>query len=186
MAYEVEQKFTADDVHRVETGLERLGASIENTVAQSDLYLRHPVRDFAATDEAFRIRRAGDRNFITYKGPKIDATTKTRLELEVPLAPGAEVAARTAELFERLGFGVVAEVRKQRRHARVAWRGAELEVALDEVEGVGAFVEIEATAEQDGLEAAREQVASLARELGLTTSQRKSYLELLLEARPGR
>lgn len=183
MAYEVEQKFAVEDARGVEAGLARLGAAIGDAVAQSDLYLRHPVRDFAATDEAVRIRSAGDHNFITYKGPKIDATTKTRLEIEVPLAPGAAIAARTAELFERLGFGVVAEVRKQRRHAHVAWRGVELEVALDEVEGVGAFVEIEAAAEQDGLAAARESVASLARELGLTTSQRKSYLELLLEAR---
>ena len=67
-----------------------LGATIEPPVVQVDQYFAHPARDFAQTDEALRLRRVGKQNFITYKGSKIDATTKTRREIELPLAPGEE------------------------------------------------------------------------------------------------
>jgi adenylate cyclase class 2 len=56
---------------------------------------------------------------------------------------------------------------------------------LDEVEGLGAFVELELAADESGLEEAKSRIASLALELGLSDSERRSYLELLLDARPG-
>jgi adenylate cyclase class 2 len=182
MHIEVEQKFRAAHSADLLAGLERLGAVFEEPVEQIDQYFAHPARDFAQTDEALRIRRIGDRNFVTYKGPKLDATTKTRRELELPLADGAAGAERFAELLTALGFSRVREVRKSRRIANVEWRGHEIEVALDDVDRLGQFVELEIVTDSDGSNAARDLIASLAAELGLKTVERRSYLELLLAA----
>lgn len=93
MNYEVEQKFWVDDLRAVERELAQLGVRLGEVIEQVDCYFAHPARDFAETDEALRIRRSGSDCFLTYKGPKIDATTKTRQEIEIPL-PQGEGAAR--------------------------------------------------------------------------------------------
>ncbi|EAQ80202.1 class IV adenylate cyclase [Blastopirellula marina] len=182
MKFEVELKFPVNDLRRVETALADLGAAIEIPVKQSDFYYGHPARDFAQTDEALRIRRVGSKNIITYKGPKIDATTKTRREIEVPLVSGAEGAANIIDMIEALGFLQVAEVTKNRRKANLSFADQAVEVALDEVKGLGEFVELEISTNEDGVDAAREAINQLAEKLGLSGSERRSYLELILES----
>jgi adenylate cyclase class 2 len=183
MKYEVEQKFPIADAAAIERKLTELGGVFESPVEQVDRYFGHPARDFARTDEALRIRRSGEQNRITYKGPKIDAATKTRREIELPLAPGEQAAEDFSSLLEALGFRRVAEVRKRRRIAGLAWNGCEVEAALDEVEHVGQFLELELSADDQGLDAAKACLASLAEELGLESSERRSYLELLLNGK---
>ena len=133
-----------------------------------DLYFAHPSRDFAATDEALRLRRKGDANYITYKGPKIDATTKTRREIELPLGPGPESLASWTALLEAVGFRPVGEVRKSRRKAAIPWQGRQVEASLDDVDGVGTFVEFELVAEESEVDAAKACIQSLAQSFGLT------------------
>jgi adenylate cyclase class 2 len=181
MKYEVEQKFYVGDLRVTEQALRALGWQSNHAISQTDIYLSHPTRDFGKTDEALRLRREGEANFITYKGPKIDQTTKTRLELELPLPNGEEFATQFRELLAVLSFGVVVEVKKQRRRALVTWQGATIEVALDEVERLGTFVELETVAEEAELATARQRVVSLAEELGLTQNERLSYCELMLK-----
>jgi adenylate cyclase class 2 len=181
--YEVEQKFPVGDLAAVERRLSGMGVGVSEPRGEADLYFAHPARDFSATDEALRIRRVGQSNSITYKGPKVDAATKTRRELELPLAPDDASAAAWGELLEVLGFRPVAEVRKRRRKATVPWQGRRVEASLDEVDEVGTFVELELVTTPDNLEAAKACIASLADSLGLSGSQRRSYLELLLERR---
>ena len=182
MQIEVEQKHAVADLSEVERALKGLQAGPGAEVLQVDTYFAHPARDFAQTDEALRIRSVGDDNFVTYKGPKLDPRTKTRREIELPLEARVAGAARFAELLEALGFRRVAEVRKRRRTAHVAWQGREVEVALDAVERVGTFVELELIVEAVDVPAAQACLASLAKELKLAGSERRSYLELLLES----
>lgn len=190
-AFEVEQKFPAADLATVERAAGALGAVFAAPLEQTDRYYAHPARDFAATDEALRIRRvattsagdehaAGDANFVTYKGPKLDATTKTRREIELPLSPGVDGLEQFAALLEALGFRPVAEVCKSRRAARLPWQGFEIEVALDDVAEVGTFAELEISAAAEQLDAAKSALAALAQRLGLQGSERRSYLEMLL------
>jgi adenylate cyclase class 2 len=182
---EVEQKFPVEDLAVIESTLRSLGATASEPKRETDLYYAHPARDFAVTDEALRIRRSGDANWITYKGPKIDATTKTRREIDLPLPGGPEGYASWASLVEALGFRPVAEVSKERRKALVAWEGRRVEVSLDRVHDVGTFVELELVTDADDVASAKSCIASLAQRLGLSGSERRSYLELLLE-RQGR
>ncbi len=178
---EVEQKFPVEDLAIVESRLRDLGASVSGPKREADLYYAHPARDFAATDEALRIRRSGGANWITYKGPKIDATTKTRREIELPLPEGPEGHASWASLIEALGFRPVVEVSKERRKALVAWEGRQVEVSLDRVDNVGTFVELELVTDADDVTPAKTCIASLAERLGLSASERRSYLELLIQ-----
>lgn len=182
MSIEVEQKFRVAGFQQLERLLKERAVPISTAEQQVDCYFAHPARDFAATDEALRIRRVGQQNFITYKGPKLDATTKTRREIELPLAQGLASAADFAELLQALGFRPVAEVRKQRRHAELTGEGHAVVLALDEVEGVGAFVELEVVVEADQVDAARQRLAEWAERLGLKDNERRSYLELLLDS----
>jgi adenylate cyclase, class 2 len=180
MHFEVEQKHRVDDKRALVAKFTKRGASLGEAVVQSDQYFSHPARDFARTDEALRIRTVGPASFVTYKGPKLDATTKTRRELELPLARSDADGSQFAELLLALGFAPVATVRKRRQEFHVAHDGRDVEGALDEVDGVGMYVELELMTEEAGLESAKATIAALANELELGPSERRSYLELLL------
>lgn len=186
--YEVELKFRVADPVAIERRLVALAARFRDPVEQVDRYFAHPCRDFARTDEALRLRRVADDVAITWKGPRIDSAAKTRRELELGLAAvaasgqsvGAVTIDRWTTLLESLGFRRVRDVAKRRRPARVPWQGAEVDVALDSVEGLGDFVELELQARQGEVPLATACIESLARELGCTGAERRSYLELLL------
>ncbi|MDY0167717.1 MAG: class IV adenylate cyclase [Thermoguttaceae bacterium] len=180
MKYEVEQKFPVEGFGAVRTRLEALHARFSAGHEETDVYFNHPQRDFRETDEALRIRRRGQSNRVTYKGPKIDSTTKTRRELELDLPEGEETAAGWVELLETLGFRQVGRVHKRRRKFRVDWQDRTIEGTLDEIDGLGEFVELELVVEEGEIDDARKAIGGLAAELGLSTSERRSYLQLLL------
>lgn len=183
MTYEVEQKFPVANMAALKAKLAALGAAVSGPQSEIDHYYAHPSRDFAETDEALRIRRGDRANRITYKGPKLDATTKTRREIELVLPPGEEHVAGWESMLEALGFTPVGEVCKYRRKAHVPWQGRSVEASLDEVVGLGTFVELELVTDEEDLDAARAVIAALAKQLGLSGGERRSYLELLLEGR---
>jgi adenylate cyclase class 2 len=184
--YEVEQKYPVADVAAFEVRLAGAAARWHGVVEQVDRYFGHPSRDFAATDEALRLRSTAEGVVITWKGPRLDATAKTRREIELPLAEAAVPASpqatldRWTDLLEALGFRRVREVAKRRRLATVAWEGAAVEVAVDHVAGLGDFVEFELQADAAGIARAAARVESLARHLGCTRPEPRSYLEMLL------
>ncbi|MEO1496768.1 MAG: class IV adenylate cyclase [Planctomycetota bacterium] len=176
---EVELKFPVDDLAVVRERLATLGGAPAAAVEQADAYYNHPSRDFAQTDEALRIRTNDDASFVTYKGPKRGGVTKTRREIELPLAGGDRDG--WAEILTSLGFAHVATVKKHRTPFALTYDGRSAEVTLDEVDGVGTYVEIETIASgDDDLKAAEACVAAVAWELGLSAPERRSYLEMLL------
>lgn len=185
MHFEVEQKFRVASHEPVVAALASLGAKLEPAVEQVDIYYQHPERDFQETDEAFRIRSVGERNFLTYKGPKVDATTKTRHEEEVSLADGSASRRTCDSILGYLGFKPAAIVIKRRRTASFSRDGFEVEIALDDVDQVGEFVELEVSVDADrpdaaSLATATRTLGDLAATLELSDSERRSYLELLL------
>ena len=179
---EVEMKFPVADFAPLERKLVAWGATKVKTRQEEDHYFNAPDRDFAQTDEALRLRRVASSNFLTYKGPKLDPQTKTRTEIEVPLAPGEEAAEAMTQLLNHLGYRPVAVVLKERRVFQTKRQGFDLEICLDEVKDVGRFAELEILAPDDRLDQARKVLQTAAAELGLTASERRSYLELLLQS----
>jgi adenylate cyclase class 2 len=178
---EVEQKFRVSDFAALMARLNSLGAKLGEPQIQVDRYFNHPARDFAQTDEALRIRQVGEQNCLTYKGPKLDTTTKTRREIEVSIASGEVAAEQFAEMLVSLGFRPVAEVRKERRQTTLERHGRTIEIVLDQVDRVGQYVELEIVIDASEMDAAKDAINGLAAELGLNDNERKSYLELLLE-----
>jgi adenylate cyclase class 2 len=179
---EVEVKYRNADRAAVVAALLEWGGVLAQDRTDADLYFQAPDRDLKATDEAFRLRRIGPKNYLTYKGPKRDAETKTRTEIEVPLADGEEAAADAERLLVALGFKPVVTVRKKRRVYSFARDGFEMEACFDSVEDVGEFVELEILADEAQYEAAKATLLAAAAELGLADMERRSYLGLVLEA----
>jgi adenylate cyclase, class 2 len=182
MNYEVELKYRIGET----TTLAALLAGLEGTPGKveehRDTYFNHPARDFAQTDEAFRIRSIGEDNRLTYKGPLVDKQTKTRQEVEIGCEAGPAGREKLRTTLLALGFREVHTVIKRRTPYHLDWQGRDVETTLDEVEGLGTFVELETIAAADHWESARDSLLQLADQLGLENSERRSYLQLLLEA----
>lgn len=168
---EIEVKARLRNPERVRKKLSDLGAMRVKTVTQVDTYYNHPARDFAASDEALRLRNEDGKVTVTYKGPKLDKLTKTREEenLQISEAKSAE------KILERLGFRRVREVKKRREHYTLPG----FKVMLDRVEGLGEFIEVEKPGEKYD---PRELIEFL-KSLGVDEKdlERRSYLELLIE-----
>lgn len=170
MALEIEVKAYADDLKRVEETLKKMDAHFVEKVYEIDTYFNHPARDFAETDEALRIRVAGGKSYLTYKGRKVDVQSKTREEIEVEIKD----ADTAALLLTKLGFTPVAVVKK----IRILYELGKFDICLDDVEEVGTFVEIETSGENMGEQ--RDAALALLERLNLKKYERKSYLELKL------
>jgi adenylate cyclase class 2 len=174
--YEVELKVRAEH-EPVRERLAELDADPKGMVEQVDTYYNHPVRDFAETDEALRIRREtyeGEETArVTYKGPLVEEASKTREEWETGVDDGETMA----DILENLDFSPAATVEKIRE--RFEWKG--YTVTLDNVAGLGEYVEVET--ESEAIEPAREGAIELLQELGLDADEqiRTSYLGLLLD-----
>lgn len=169
---EMEAKARLEDLARVRERLQAMGAEFQGEERQEDLYFNHPERDFAQTDEALRLRLAGGRSTMTYKGPKLEAVTKSREEFQV----GVDDYEGAVAILERLDFRRVARVTKHRElYALEGYR-----VMLDEVEGLGTFVEVEKVEPPYK----PEELVALLKRLGAgeEAMERRSYLELLLRA----
>ena len=149
-----------------------LGATLLTVENHHDLYFNSPQRDLKESDEALRIRIKEEGARLTYKGPKLDQTTKSRLERTVKIDDPAQME----QILSALGFVLSAQVRKRR--SKYSYEGVVL--ALDEVEGLGSFVEVEAEGNGD-YEVQRQKVLSILSRLGLHESIRSSYLELMDE-----
>ncbi|RXK51284.1 class IV adenylate cyclase [Halorientalis pallida] len=176
--YEVEVKVRADH-EAVRERLADLDADPLGTVEQIDTYFDAPHRDFAATDEALRLREERDADGaiteLTYKGPLVEAESKTREEIESEVAHRDRVQA----IFESLGFSPAATVEKERTRFQVD----EFTVTLDSVVGVGEFVEVETECGREAdVPAEREAAQDLLESLDLDPDDgiRTSYLGMLL------
>jgi adenylate cyclase class 2 len=183
--FEVELKFPIADADDMTLQLLARGARSGGVVRQSDLYFQHPSRDFRQTHEALRLRRTDDGLRITYKGPIVDSRTKMRRELELPIGREPSDFDQFRELLRVLGFEPVRGVEKTRALYELTWEGRDLELAVDAVDGLGSFLEIESLAQNSDRDAARDAILRLAEKLGLENPERRSYLQLLIQRESG-
>jgi adenylate cyclase class 2 len=170
----VDQEAAARDMAEI---LEGSGWSEDSRLMMSDTYLKHPCRDLASTDEAIRIRTVKDmedgriRSMLTYKGPKLSQRSKARYEREVKL-PDAE---GVRDILQRLGFGKVIKVLKERR----VFTMGDMEACIDLVPDLGCFLEIEVI--DDDVQRGENRVLKFLDDWELDNTERRSYLELLLQ-----
>lgn len=158
------------------------GSSSEE-IHQRDYYFSSPIRNFAITDEALRIRQIQTKSGkemieLTYKGPKLGESMKIRKEITLKTSNIIDAK----NFLQNLGFQVVAEVKKKRTN----WLVNELTISVDEVEDLGSFLEIETLTLTDNskeIHQSKEQIISLVKKILPNWSgedERRSYLELLM------
>jgi adenylate cyclase class 2 len=185
--YEVEVKVPLLDEKSVEKILVDAGGQRLNSEIQTDMYFDHPCRSFSQTDEAIRLRSRTPLDDVpglsseyaqielTYKGPKVDKRTKTRLEF----TSGVSDFEAVAEILRHTGFKYVATIRKR----RVFFDIEGITTSIDDIEGIGLFLELEAIAKgEEKMQVARTKLLSLVKRLGFDPRKmvRESYLEIYL------
>jgi adenylate cyclase class 2 len=185
--YEVEIKLPLPDKDAMRKAIADIGGTLLNSETHSDIYYDHPCRSFSITDESIRIRHrtrtegpplseSGQTPVeITYKGPKIDNTTKTRLEYTANIDEN-ELNAMT-QILLRTGFKHVATVVKHRTFFDIDGITANIDTVTD----VGDYIEFELISDgKDEMKKARDRILKLANTLGLDEKNtiRESYLEI--------
>jgi len=170
---EIELKVKVSDLAPVRERLTVLHAAMTERTFEHDVYYNAPDRDFVSTDEALRVRYSQNRIIVTYKGAKKpDFEFKAREEINVDIGNG--------EAFERmldlLGFRCTAVVEKTREY----YLFENASIALDDVRGLGFFVEIELN-NQETPKNAEKVIKTIAGKIGVEGEHiLSSYLELLL------
>ncbi len=170
MEVELKLALPAERVDALRDALRKLDATRNDAVLQDDVFFEHPSREMATLDQAFRLRTAGKRRILTWKGARKQGSVKRRPEHNV------EVVDDPTPMLEALGF--VAAVRLQKM--REAWDLPHVEVVIDRIEGLGHFVEIEARDAEGG--EARVEAVQAQLGLGDLDPVQDSYLELALQA----
>ncbi len=178
---EVELKLRADhDVLRPR--LRRLGFARSAYERHVDRYLDVPHRDLAVTDEALRIRTVTDLEtdqthaILAYKGPREEASRalKSRVEHRCRVKD----ATTLLTIARAMDCDLVGPVTKRRER----FDDGTSTVTLDEVEGIGRFVEIERVVAATDRTAAAHTIETLMTDLGLEGAPReeRTYLDLVL------
>ena len=152
---------------------------------QRDTYFDNEAGEIRGGGKALRIRETEDlmKGIVTaelnFKGPRMDQVSMTRQELETEVGQ-AETGRR---ILAALGFSpVLPEVVKE----RTEYRREEITAALDRVEGLGDFLELEIMADEeteDGkvLQKLEELLGELGYQMGDTVT--RSYLSMLQQGR---
>jgi adenylate cyclase class 2 len=138
---EVEIKLRVESAEAARQLLESRGYRVvRERVFEANIMYDTPARDLRSRGELLRLREAGERSILTYKGPSQKAVHKTREELETEIGSAGLMAA----IFSRLSFEPVFRYEKYRTEYQQP-EGDGLAV-LDETP-VGVFLELEGPAD---------------------------------------
>jgi len=190
---EVEIKIKISNPNQVRNKFEENKGVYKISLHHEDIYFNMPkgLRDFKQTDEALRLRKSIEFNkdnpektqkinyFITYKGKKIDKTTKTREEIEVKISEIEEMK----NLLKLLGFREVFTVVKERELYEFLFKDVRIEALIDYLPILKQhFVEVELMTESyEDIEKSRKILFQFLENFGIQKEEsiRKSYLELI-------
>lgn len=191
--FEIEIKVQISDKEEIRKKLLNLGAKEHIHLIQTDRYYNAPklLRNFKVSDEALRIRSTQetlpngksilDKNHdVTYKGPKLDTKLKARIEHVCKI----ENPNVLENILLALSFQKVAEMIKHRQVFMLSYENYELEILIDEIEGLDSnYMEIEIMEDsQSKQEKAKEILIKFIEFIGYTTKDSilESYLEMYL------
>lgn len=177
---EVEIKLPIHRRSAIERGLNELGFTPGDLIRESDSYFTSDFHDFMKTDEALRIResenfsKASSTALLTYKGPKLDEVSMSRKELETEVG-NADVC---CEILYSLGYHKLSPVVKLRQY----YHKNNITACVDQVEKLGAFLELEIIVEQESeRENALKKIEAILNDLdcSIADTTRYSYLFMI-------
>ena len=177
---EVETKLKTYDMAHIEERVKELIGECKGEKTEIDLYFNHPNMQILSGGCALRVREAGGKYRLTYKGPKKDDVTTSREEIEI----GIESAREMIKILDELGFYEICRVKKLRK----TYLLEDLVITLDNVDDLGEFIEVEGKASNDEeFKEKKDEIFKLLEKLGLSTDaiSQRSYLEMLLDGKRG-
>ncbi len=139
MCTEIEAKLKVDSLEEIEHKLTSLGAEFQAEQIQIDYFFDDVNSTLTKSDRCLRLREQmiekGKSFFLTYKGAKEKSNFKKRQEVEFEIKDADSVR----KLLSALGYEQVLAIEKKRR----IWQLGDCKVALDRLQLLGDFVEIE-------------------------------------------
>lgn len=188
---EVEVKLKIDSAESIEKKLIELGFKKGQTLQEIDYYYNGVDRDFRASGEALRLRlvesldgsavvadRPGEPLIqMTYKGPKLDNVSMSRVEHQVNI----DNFETMLSILSSLGYKPVDPVIKLRRELF----SEEICACVDTVDGLGDYLELEIMVDKEShRENALDRISVVLKQLGYSISDTTttSYLSMLEKA----
>ena len=190
---EVEIKVKISDPNLMRKKFKENNGTYKLSLEHEDTYFNMPEgsRDFKQTDEALRLRKSVEflrddtskpqktNYYITYKGKKIDKTTKTREEIDIKIGEIEDMK----NLLKFLGFREVFTVVKKRELYDFTFEETRIEALIDYIPILKQhFVEVELITESiDDVEKSKNILFQFLEkfEVKKEESIRRSYLELI-------
>jgi len=183
MNVEVEIKVKVDNFEKIKKKLSTYGKLIKS-IRQIDEYYVPCHRDFFANKphpvEWLRIRTNPDKVVFEYDksiNKKADGEQEYANEYETEISQPDEFR----KILEFLDFKKVITINKQREY----WDCGDFEVSLDDVEGLGFFVEVEAKGSFENAIKAKEECINFLDKLGIKSLEnnhiKKGYPVLFLD-----
>jgi adenylate cyclase class 2 len=165
---EVEIKFKAGDLESLKTKLEALGFVLKAPLKQEDIIFipeDEPTVPVRAGINVLRIRKqSGEARLTLKQSDKNNHLSKLEHEIKIFDAEVAE------KIITCLKFKEMARVQKIRTTAK----NQEYEVCLDEVEGLGNFIEVEKITDEDPQEV-QARMLEFVRTLGIDPANRVHF-----------
>lgn len=174
--FEIERKFRLEsgEADKIRAKLEAKYGPGEELTQKDELFLfgKTSYSQHVTGEPALRIRSSGSKHYFTYKHTVLRSGNRVEHETEV-----SDPAAMRAALLA-MGWHDVIHLEKVRQH----YHAGGVTYDLDDVKGLGNFLEIELVAEKDAN--AEATLISIAESLGITAGQieHRSYGRLLEEA----
>ncbi|MFX1329378.1 MAG: class IV adenylate cyclase [Promethearchaeota archaeon] len=192
---EVEIKVKILDPELIKKKFEKNNGVYKLSLYHEDTYFNMPegLRDFKKTDEALRLRMSSEFNknyrskekiinhYITYKGKKIDNSTKTRSEIDIKI----EDTDSMKKLLTKLGFQEIFTVQKERELYEFNFKNTHIKALIDYIPLLKQnFIEVECLVNSsDQIEKSREILFQFLKNFNIKKEEsiRESYLELILK-----
>ncbi len=183
MMMEYEVKIPVDDLRAVKEKIASSGWLLEARLKEVDNYIDLTECPGVPEDTVLRVRLKEDLDTrktlgeITYKGPQLEENVKAREELTAVI----DDPEKAVEMFMKLGFRLFRVSKYREIYAKP---GKRAKIYLDNVEGLGYFLEVEIINPSSSNEF-REALEEIEEELGLKGRPEiiKPYLTMMLEAR---
>ena len=190
---EIEIKVKISDPNLIRKKFDNIKGVYKLSLHHEDYYFNMPkgLRDFKQTDEALRLRKSIEFNrdnktmaqkinyFMTYKGKRIDTTTKTREEIEVKIYEIEDMK----NLLKLLGFREVFTVVKERELYEFKFKKTKIEALIDYIPILKQhFIEVELITESyEDVDENKELLFQFLENFGIKKQESviMSYLELI-------
>ncbi len=140
MKKEIEVKFKVDDFKDLKGKIENLGCTFSEPIFQDDtifINYNRPFLEFTPNDPFLRIRKTKGQNILTFKQGEEMNSIEHEVTVDDPI--------KMMDILTSIGFRPEVNVKKTRQKAYFN----EYEICLDQVEGLGSFIELEKMTEEN-------------------------------------